>query len=291
MRVTLFATVMFSLVASSVAAPAPAREWVEFASATTPTPFALKRAEAQGIELKQEPAAPLRGLLVRPEGKGPFPTVILLHGCDGIQPFQEQWTDDLAALGYIALLVDSHGPSGIGDDCPNWPPTANSRAFDAYGALRYLRGLPDVDAARIGVLGWDTGGRAAMAVLEVNGVQQLVPERFAAGVALYPIGVARPPVSAPALILIGDKDDCSPAARFERAAREGGPSPIPLQVELVTDATHGFDNPRFVEPVHFTYAQAQQCLVTDTTMTMAYSKAAREVAVERVRTFFEEHLK
>jgi dienelactone hydrolase len=184
---------MFSLAASSVAAPAPAREWVEFASATTPpTPFALKRAEAQGIELKQEPAAPLRGLLVRPKGEGPFPTVILLHGCNGIQPFQEQWTEDLAALGYIALLVDSHGPSGIGDDCPNWRPTANRRSFDAYGALRYLRDLPDVDAARVGVLGWDAGGRAAMAVLEINGVQQLVPERFAAGIALYPVGVPRP---------------------------------------------------------------------------------------------------
>ena len=179
-------------------------QWVEFTSATTPpTPLALKQAKARGVELKQEPGAPLRGLFVRPEGKGPFPTIILLHGCDGIQPFQEQWAVDLAKWGYVALLVDSHGPRGIGDDCPNWPPTADDRAFDAYGALRYLRGLPEVDAARIGVLGWDTGGTAAIRVLQVHGVQQFVPERFAVGIALYPIERFHPPVSAPALILIG----------------------------------------------------------------------------------------
>ena len=290
MHMVLLAIVVLSLTTLSVSAATPTPEWVEFTSATTPpTPFALKQAKARGVELKQEPGAPLRGLFVRPEGKGPFPTIILLHGCDGIQPFQEQWTKDLAALGYVALLVDSHGPRGIGDDCPNWPPTANDRAFDAYGALRYLRGLPEVDAARIGVLGWDTGGTAAIRVLQVHGVQQFVPERFAVGIALYPIERFHPPVSAPALILIGDKDDCTPAARVERAAREGEPTPIPLQVEIVTNATHGFDNPRFVEPVHFTYAQVQQCLGTDTTM--AYSKNTREAAVNRVRAFLEEHLK
>jgi dienelactone hydrolase len=202
MRRLLLTGLALGAAIGSSAAAAPAPERVEFESVTTPpTPFALKRAKAKGIELKQEPGTPLRGLLVRPEGNGPFPAVILLHGCDGIQPFQERWTEDLAAWGYVALLVDSHSPRGIGDDCRNWPPTANSRAFDAYGAQRYLRGLPDVDAARVGVLGWDTGGGAAMAVLEVKGVQQFVPERFAAGVALYPIGRTYV-VSAPALILI-----------------------------------------------------------------------------------------
>src|SRR5688572_14640867 len=113
MHMVLLAIVVLSLTTLSVSAATPTPEWVEFTSATTPpTPFALKQAKARGVELKQEPGAPLRGLFVRPEGKGPFPTIILLHGCDGIQPFQEQWTKDLVALGYVALLVDSHGPRG-----------------------------------------------------------------------------------------------------------------------------------------------------------------------------------
>jgi dienelactone hydrolase len=282
MRVTLFTTVVVSLVMSS--GPVPAREWVEFTSAVNPpTPLALTQAEAQGTPVKRELPTPLRGLLVYPKGQGPFPSVVLLHGCDGIQPFQEQWADDLAAQGYAAFLVDSHGRRGIGDDCHNWPPTANTRTFDAFGALKHLRDQPQIDDERIGVLGWDTGGRAAIAVLEVNGVQQLVPDRFTAGIALYPIARPRPPVSGPALVLVGDQDDCSPDIRSDA-------QPDPLRIETVPDATHGFDNPRFSESQHFTYAQARQCVETQNT-TMTYSKAAEEFAAERVQAFLDEHLR
>jgi dienelactone hydrolase len=283
MRVSFFTAVMFSVAVWG--GPLSAREWVEFTGVTTPlTPFALSQAEAQGTKLKQEPPTPLRGLLVYPDGKGPYPSVVLLHGCDGIQPFQEQWADDLAARGYAALLVDSHGPSRIGDDCHNWPPTANTRTFDAYGALRYLRDRPNIDAARIGVLGWDTGGRAAMAAVEATGVQQLVPDRFRVGVALYPSGRLHPPVSVPALVLIGDRDNCSAETRVDTQ------SASPLRIETVPDATHGFDNPRFTEPMQFTYAQMQQCVEFEKT-TMTFSKAAQEFAEERVRAFLQEHLR
>ena len=295
MRLILLATVVLGLTASNVPAAAPAPEWVEFTSVTTPpTPFTLKQAKARGIELKQEPGTPLRGLLVRPDGAGPFPAVVLLHGCDGVQPFQEQWAADVAKWGYVALLADSHGPRGIGDDCANWPPTADSRAFDAFGALRYLSSLTFVDAGRVGVIGWDTGGGVVQGVLEAKGVQQLVAERFAVGVELYPIERPEGPVSEPVLLLVGDKDDCSPAAHIQHAMAAFDPGPVPLVLEAVPDAGHGFDNPRFAEPIYFTYAQAHQCFEMGTTMTgitMTYSKAARDVAVERVHAFLEEHLK
>jgi dienelactone hydrolase len=105
--------------------------------------------------------------------------VILLHGCDGIQLFQERWTADIASWGYAALLIDSHGPRRIGNDCDSWP--VEERPFDAFGGLRYLHGLPFVDLARVGVIGWNTGGGVVEAVLEVKGVQQFVPEHFTAG--------------------------------------------------------------------------------------------------------------
>ena len=296
MRKLLFVVLAVgTALASAAASAAPAPEWVEFTTATTPpTPFALKQAKAQGIELQQEPGTPLRGLLVRPEGAGPFPAVVLLHGCDGIQPFQEQWAADLALWGYVALLADSHGPRGIGDDCAHWPPTAGSRTFDAFGALRYLSSLTFVDAGRVGVMGWDTGGGAVQKVLEAKGVQQLVAERFAVGVELYPIGWPNGPVFAPVLLLVGDKDDCFPAARIQHAMAAFDPGSVPLVLEVLPGASHSFDNPHFAEPVHFTYAQALQCYEMDTTMTgttMTYSKAARDVAVERVHAFLEEHLK
>ena len=73
-----------------------------------------------------KPGRPLRGLLVRPKGERPFPAVVLLPGCDGIQPFQRRWGDDLAAWGYVVLLADNHGsgPSGKSRIMPiGRPPT------------------------------------------------------------------------------------------------------------------------------------------------------------------------
>ena len=63
MRKLLFVVLALgTALASAAASAAPAPEWVEFTTATTPpTPFALKQAKAQGIELQQEAGTPLRG--------------------------------------------------------------------------------------------------------------------------------------------------------------------------------------------------------------------------------------
>ena len=62
MRKLLFVVLALgTALASAAASAAPAPEWVEFTTATTPpTPFALKQAKARGIELKQETGTPLR---------------------------------------------------------------------------------------------------------------------------------------------------------------------------------------------------------------------------------------
>jgi hypothetical protein len=109
MRLTVLAILIFGMTMSSVGS-APAAEWVEFTTLVTkPTPFALKRAREQGVELEQDPGTPLRGLPGRPGGAGPFPAVALLHGCDGGLQLQERWAEVLTGCGYVNLLVDRHG--------------------------------------------------------------------------------------------------------------------------------------------------------------------------------------
>ena len=88
----------------------------------------------------QKPTS-LAGYLARPDsglsaergihdyrGEGPFPTVVVLHGCIGI-------TDRLSSWGYVALAVDSLGPRGIASRCGVG---TLDQAFDAYAALGYL---------------------------------------------------------------------------------------------------------------------------------------------------------
>src|SRR5919201_28404 len=66
----------------------------------------------------------LRGILYRPEGAGPFPAVVALHGCGGlfnrygklVSRFAD-WGDRLAAAGLAVLFPDSYGARGLSAQC------------------------------------------------------------------------------------------------------------------------------------------------------------------------------
>ena len=64
----------------------------------------------------------LDAVLFRPRGKGPFPAVVLLHGCGGlfkagtageIVARDREWALRLQELGYVAILPDSFNPRGV----------------------------------------------------------------------------------------------------------------------------------------------------------------------------------
>jgi hypothetical protein len=92
----------------------------------------------------------LNGYLARPDtglaaelgspsnGGGPFPAVVVLHGCIGITGHFTAIADRLSSWGYVALAVDSLGPRGLADRCGVG---ILGQAFDAYAALRYLSQL------------------------------------------------------------------------------------------------------------------------------------------------------
>jgi dienelactone hydrolase len=63
----------------------------------------------------------LRGRLTRPSGDGPFPAIVLLHGCNGTgSPTNKHYSDWIYMLqrwDYVSLLVDSFGPRGKSNIC------------------------------------------------------------------------------------------------------------------------------------------------------------------------------
>ena len=116
------------------------------------------------------PARPLTisGREVRPDGAGPFPAVVLMHGCHGVSDSNLQWAEWFRARGYVALVVDSWTPRGIGNGCRPGPDIPSTQRFDdAVGALRWLQARPYVDRRRIGIMGWSNGGVFAIAVDKV----------------------------------------------------------------------------------------------------------------------------
>jgi dienelactone hydrolase len=181
----------------------------------------------------------LTGKLTKPQGGGPFPAVVLMHGCGGINKFHQSWADKLAGLGYVALVLDSFGPrgekAGICADPMRIP--FNVRAQDAYDAKTYLGGLPFVDRNWIAVIGFSHGGATVLSV--VNSPKQ--KDLFRAAIAFYPycqnyLGDS----NAPLLILAGALDDWCPAALCQKNM-PSGKTAREITLKIYPGAYHGFD--------------------------------------------------
>ena len=165
----------------------------------------------------------VEGRLTKPDGAGPFPALVLLHGCHGVSPQVHAWARWLADRGYVAFVVDSFGPRKEPADCkadgkPDAP--ATERFDDAIGALKYLQAQPFVIPERVASFGWSQGGVFAMAVINGPTLERarargvvLPMVGYAAAVAMYPGGCrdyAKELVIRPLLLLIGGADDWTP---------------------------------------------------------------------------------
>ena len=278
----------FAFAASSAAA---AGAWVDFTSAgKQPTPFQIKQAKAQGKESKVEPGIPLRALLVRPDGVGPFPAVVLLHGCDGLRPFQQTWADTIAKLGYVALLVDSFGSRGITETCSKVDMSEPELVNDAFGALAYLRGQPFVVSDRVGVMGWGLGGEAAMSAVDDGGQAQLFPQdRFRASIALYAGIAGQAKFIAPVLLMLAAEDDWTPLARTEAYVKASEPSSQPITLRVYPTLA-GFDDPDRGTRFYLANAYNPQS-ASGKGATFGYDATSAADARQQVQDFFSKYLK
>ena len=197
--------------------------------------------------------------LAKPEGDGPFPAIVLTHGCDGIQrntSHQATWRglNRHAALlndyGYVTLIVDSFGQRRITDGCRTGGKYYPVQVSDALAAFDHLASLPFVDAERIGFVGLSLGGGTAMRLALRSTVNSRTREgrgTYAALVAYYPWCEATwaHALKRPVLILIGAKDDWTPDWRCEtlRNLAETSRTKPTLELTVYPDAHHAFDLP------------------------------------------------
>jgi dienelactone hydrolase len=217
---------LFLLVLGACSVTAPATTGLSFDAGSVGGPGSNDRAE-----------------LFVPKGAGPFPAVVVLHGCDGVGPHYSGWAEQLRAWGYVAMLVDSFRPRGIDNVCNHGmdlPPLV--QAQDAFAAADYLRGLPNVRADRIGVIGFSHGGWAVLKAVLAGPVRQDHATPFVAAVAFYP-GCETPEsaLATDTLILIGDADDWTPVERCQRWYDEVQRAGHTLQMKVYPGARHAFD--------------------------------------------------
>jgi dienelactone hydrolase len=227
---------------------------VEFEGASQPLGSLQQRlARERGEVPKDIPGDRLRGFLAKPDGNGPFPAVVALHGCSGLHEAGVRSTsEDLVSSGYVALFVDSYTTRGIDHTCTVEKSIAErgnilKRTFDAYGALIFLARQPFVDPHRVAVSGSSEGGTVTLSVAETRTFDLIVnPDNlaFRAAVALYPWCIAagaRPAI--PTLILAGELDDWTPAKDCARKVADWGTAGPPIELVTYPGAYHDFNVP------------------------------------------------
>lgn len=213
-------------------------------AAVAPTPFQLRIAQQNGQVLKAVPGTPLIGYLTRPPGEGPFPAVVVLHGCTGLFPsVRKTWSERLSSWGYVALFVDSFSTRGIHETCDQHG-LLTDRVYDAYGALEFLSKLSFVDPRRIALSGSSAGGTTTLEAVQAGGAERLMERKFKAAIAYYPnCSVANGDMAVPTLILIGELDDWNPAKKCQEMVAERGGKASAVQLEVFKGARHAFASP------------------------------------------------
>jgi len=147
--------------------------------------FASARAEWHSLEVTSPANATLSGDLSLPRGQGPFPAVILLHGCAGIGSNIREWSHWLVHEGYATFVLDSFTGRRLRRLCGYPAPlTGPMRAPDVYAAASYLKTLGAIDGRRVAAIGFSHGG---WTVLAAAASEDLHPEVALRGfIAFYP---------------------------------------------------------------------------------------------------------
>jgi len=216
---------------------------------------------------------PIQGYLTLPKGAGPFPAVVLLHTCLGLPADRRPIADALVGWGYVSLWVDDFATRGLKETCAVDFPQGVAHAF---GALGFLAAQPFVDPKRIAAVGSSQGGDTALRVAASPAAAG--GAAFRAAAAFYPpcANEADATLVIPTLILVGAKDDVTPAADCAALARRQGQGLVRLVV--YPGARHGFDLPEF--------GAGRQVMG----MTLAYDRAAAGKSRAELRDFLARRL-
>lgn len=190
--------------------------------------------------------------LAQPDSPGPWPAVLIGHDGVGLEEYQRQRADDLAAHGYLALAMDYHGgevffnrPNAMLDRV--MPLLTNGERMQAIGraALDVLLAQPGVDTDRIAALGYGAGG-------------QIVLELARIGIAFKAIAVVHPAfpeaktedwtdVTGTVLMCTGSEDPlCTPqqVLTFGHALQEAG---VDWRVDIYGGAEHARAQTVFID--------------------------------------------
>jgi carboxymethylenebutenolidase len=183
----------------------------------------------------------VRAYVAKPEGDGPFPTVIMIHEFWGLNESIVSMADLLAEEGYLVIAPDTFRgsttawlPRAIYQVVSNKPENISADLDSVYA---WLESQPDVHAERVGIMGFCYGGRTSLAYSLHN-------NQLAATVIFYGAPETDPSIlknlPGPVLGIFGGADQSIPVDQvnaFDAALTDAN---IPHEITIYEGQPHAF---------------------------------------------------
>jgi carboxymethylenebutenolidase len=186
----------------------------------------------------------VQALMYTPEGKGPFPGILVIHEWWGLNDWVKEQASKLSDLGYVALAVDLYRGKvattpdeaheimrGVPDD---------RAARDLHAAFEFLKSQANVKKDRIASIGWCMGGGYSFEVA-------LQEPTLTADVVNYGHLATDPEslkkINASILGIFGGQDrgiSVDDVKKFEQSMKQMGKK---VDIVIYPNAGHGFENP------------------------------------------------
>jgi carboxymethylenebutenolidase len=186
----------------------------------------------------------VQGMLYAPEGKGPFPALVVIHEWWGLNDWVKDQASKLAHQGYVTLAVDLYRgkvattPDEAHEIMRGVPEDRAAR--DLHAVVEYLKAQSNVKKDRIGSIGWCMGGGYSLNVA-------LQEPTLAAAVINYghlaTDADSLQKINAAMLGIFGGQDRGIPVEdvkKFEQTLKQQGKK---VEIVIYPDAGHAFENP------------------------------------------------
>jgi carboxymethylenebutenolidase len=186
----------------------------------------------------------VNAILYTPQGKGPFPALVVIHEWWGLNDWVKEQASRLADEGYVALAVDLYRgkvattPDEAHQIMRGVPEDRANR--DLLAASAFLRAQKNVNPARVGSIGWCMGGGYALDLAVAD------PKLKAAVINyghLASDDATLKKINAAILGIFGGQDKGIPPAdvkKFEAQLKALGKT---ADIHIFPDAGHAFQNP------------------------------------------------
>ena len=186
----------------------------------------------------------VQGVLYTPQGKGPFPGIVVIHEWWGLNDWVKDQASKISDLGYVTLAIDLYRgkvattPEEAHEIMRGVPEDRAKR--DLHAAVDYLSSQANVKKERLGAIGWCMGGGYSLDVALQEPTLRADVINYG-HLATDADSIAT--INASVLGLFGAQDHGIPVddvKKFEQMLKQQGKK---AEIIIYPDAGHGFENP------------------------------------------------